>query len=455
MFELGSLALDRTVVDGAEPEPAQDDFWLELVGAIDGEGLSDERLVDELAGLERLTSGAAAAKARLTAELHTRRTTRDAEAGVPTARRARGVAHEVALARRESPHAGREHVTLGVVLVGEMPETLKALTRGDINEYAAQLMVRETADLSREDRMTVDATLGPQLSGCGNREIVGLVRRMAYELDTEGAEARARAAKARRRVTCRALGNGMSRISGDLPAPYVTAAMQSLRDYADRLRALGDERSRDQVMADEFAERLDRPASHGGRRAEIQLVMNAEMVLGADRETPVHLVGYGPLPYGVAAEFLADPEGEVLIRRLFTNPDDNSLVAMDSKGIVFHGGLRRLLYARDGETCRTPWCDAPVRHGDHVTPRARGGRTTLDGGQGLCEACNYAKEAPGWRHQTQTSWPERHTTRITTPTRHTHWSQAPPLPVHPSPAPRARRPLLVELYYNVPIELVA
>jgi hypothetical protein len=455
MFELRRLALDRTAVDGAEPQPGQDDFWLEIVGAIDGEGLSDERLVDELAAMERLTSGAAAAKARLTAELHTRRTARDTAAGVPTARRARGVAHEVALARRESPHAGREHLSMGVALVGEMPETLAALARGDINEYGAQLMVRETADLSREDRMTVDATLGPQLTGLGNREIVGLVRRMAYELDTAGAEARARAAKARRRVTCRALGHGMSRISGDLPALEAIAAMESLRAQADVLRAMGDERSRDQVMADEFADRLDRPAFSERRRAEIQLVMNAEMLLGVDRETPAHLVGYGPLPSGIVADFLADPDAEVLIRRLFTNPADNSLVAMDSKGIVFHGGLRRLLFARDGETCRTPWCDAPVRHGDHVTPRARGGRTTLDGGQGLCEACNYAKEAPGWRHETRSRWPERHTTEITTPTQHTYWSQAPPLPVQPSPVSHARRPVVVELYYGHRIELVA
>src|SRR5512143_881078 len=119
MFELRNLALGRTAVDGVEPASDPEDFWLQIVGAIDGEGLSDERLVDELSAMERLTSGAAAAKARLTAELH--------------ARRARGVAHEVALARRESPHAGREHLGLAVALVGEMPETLAALTRGDIS----------------------------------------------------------------------------------------------------------------------------------------------------------------------------------------------------------------------------------------------------------------------------------------------------------------------------------
>src|SRR5690606_28284993 len=111
------------------------------------------------------------------------------------------------------------------------------------------------------------------------------------------------------------------------------------------------------------------------RRVEVQLVMSAEMLLGADRTTPAHLRGHGPLPMGIAADLLADPDLRVMIRRIFTNPDDHSLIAMDSRSMLFRPGLRRLVFARDGETCRTPGCNAPPRHGDHVTPRARGGST--------------------------------------------------------------------------------
>jgi hypothetical protein len=224
----------------------------------------------------------------------------------------------------------------------------------------------------------------------------------------------------------------MARISADLSAWDAVTAMRSLGEFADRQRAMGDARSRDQMLADELVERLNLPVTSSGKRVEIQLVMNAEMLLGQDQESSAHLVGYGPLPYWVAAQVLADAEGDVFVRRLYANPDDNGLVAMDSKGIAFPWALRRLLFARDGETCRTPWCDAPARHGDHVTPRARGGPTHLDQGQGLCEACNYAKESTGWRHRTRSQWPERHSVEVTTPTGHTHWSQAPPLPVRPS-----------------------
>ncbi len=418
---------------------------LELVGAVESATLTEADLVDHLESMERLTSAAAAGKARVSAELHARRVAHEEVAGVPAARRGRAVANEIALARHESPHHGREHLSLALALVHDLPETLSALARGDISEHRAQLITRETADLVRADRACVDATLGPLLAGMGDREVTVAVRRLVGELDAEGLEARCRRARARRRVTCRTLSDGMARVTAELPAEDALVAVQSLREHADLRRALGDDRSRDQVMADELVARLDRPAVSGSRGVEVQLVMSAEMLLGADVTSPPHLVGYGPVPHGVASRLLADAEGEVLVRRLFANPDDNSLVAMDSRGIVFTGGLRRMLFARDGETCRTPWCDAPVRHADHVNPRARGGRTTLDGGQGLCESCNYAKESPGWRHLVRSRWPQRHATDITTPTGHLHRSQAPPLPVRPS-SPCQCRTITVELY---------
>ncbi|MDT0201794.1 HNH endonuclease signature motif containing protein [Nocardioides sp. AE5] len=104
---------------------------------------------------------------------------------------------------------------------------------------------------------------------------------------------------------------------------------------------------------------------------------------------------------------------------------------MDSRSMLFRPGLRRLVFARDGETCRTPGCNAPPRHGDHVTPRARGGSTAYDNGQGLCADCNYAKESPGWRHEVVSRWPQRHRVQITTPTGHVHFSNAPPTPIAP------------------------
>lgn len=71
---------------------------------------------------------------------------------------------------------------------------------------------------------------------------------------------------------------------------------------------------------------------------------------------------------------------------------------MDAKRRSLTGIVRRLVDGRDG-TCRVPYCDAPIRHEDHARPYARGGPTSADNAVGLCEAHNYAMEAPGFtRH---------------------------------------------------------
>ncbi|MCW2529495.1 MAG: nuclease, partial [Pseudonocardiales bacterium] len=69
--------------------------------------------------------------------------------------------------------------------------------------------------------------------------------------------------------------------------------------------------------------------------------------------------------------------------------------AMDTKARMFTSNLRLFLLVRD-QTCRTPFCDAPVRHADHVQPFEQGGPTDAGIGHGLCEACNHAKQAAGW-----------------------------------------------------------
>ena len=45
-----------------------------------------------------------------------------------------------------------------------------------------------------------------------------------------------------------------------------------------------------------------------------------------------------------------------------------------------------------------------------------------------CEACNYAKEAPGWRVHTFNADGQRHKAVYVTPTGASHESHAPPLP---------------------------
>ncbi|WP_240691891.1 HNH endonuclease signature motif containing protein, partial [Arthrobacter sp. CAU 1506] len=119
---------------------------------------------------------------------------------------------------------------------------------------------------------------------------------------------------------------------------------------------------------------------------------------------------------------------DVWIRRLYTAPGTGQLLGMDSKARKFPDGIRRMVMARDA-VCASPWCDAPIRHIDHIVAWAEGGPTTLANGHGLCERCNQAKEADGWT-TTPIDGPT-HKVKTTAPTGHTYTSTAPPLPGTP------------------------
>ncbi|MGH3501103.1 MAG: HNH endonuclease, partial [Nocardioidaceae bacterium] len=141
---------------------------------------------------------------------------------------------------------------------------------------------------------------------------------------------------------------------------------------------------------------------------------------------PAHLHGYGPVPAWWARQLVRDSTAHVWLRRVFTRPSDGALVGMESTRRLFPAGLRRMIIVRD-QTCRTPWCDAPIRHADHIEAVDDGGPTSLANGQGLCVACNLAKQAPGWKARPV----GQHgcgDIEVTTPTGHTYHSHAPPAP---------------------------
>ena len=162
----------------------------------------------------------------------------------------------------------------------------------------------------------------------------------------------------------------------------------------------------------------------------VNLVLTDESLLAGD-DNPARIAGYGPVPAAIARRLIAaaaaDRQSRATLRRLYKHPRSGALLAMESRARIFPTGLARFIDLRD-DTCRTPYCDAPIRHHDHATPKARGGPTSAANALGECEACNYAKEAPGWTVTTSVDDTGSHTAEFTTPTGARHHSKAPPLP---------------------------
>jgi hypothetical protein len=146
-------------------------------------------LIARIAELEVAKSAAAAAQARSAVELDALRRSREADAGVPGAQRGRGVASEIALARRDSPARGGRHLGFAKALVHEMPHTLAALETGRLSEWRATLIVRESACLEVDDRRALDAELcadASKLDGMGDARVAAAARAIAYRLNAQG-----------------------------------------------------------------------------------------------------------------------------------------------------------------------------------------------------------------------------------------------------------------------------
>ena len=339
-----------------------------------------------------------------------------------------GIGMEIGLARRESPHDGRRKLNLARALLRDLPETLAALERGDLNERRAEIIASETADLDARQRRAVDAAISADLAGLGDSALRDVVRREVLCRDEEGWLARHERARARRRVNGRILGDGMGRLTADLPATDVSMIMTSLSDAAEAARAQGDERSRSQLIADILVGRLGGLTRNAPPPTAVKLIVSAETLLGGGDE-PGYVWGAGYVPASVARSLAVagSQHASSTIQRLFAMPRTGALIAMESASSFFRGALADLIDLRD-RRCRSPYCNAPIRHRDHVRSRADGGHTDLGNAQGLCEACNYAKESPGWRHEPVADPLAVTEIRVTTPTGHVHQSRAPDTP---------------------------
>jgi hypothetical protein len=389
-------------------------------------------LVERIAALERLKSAAAAEQARATAALDTARRTAEAAAGIPAARRGRGLASELALARRDSPHRGNRHLGFARALVHEMPHTLAALATGVLSEWRATLIVRESACLALEHRRALDAELcadPASLDGLGDARIAAAAQAIAYRLDPHAVLDRAVHAASERRVSLRPAPDAMTQLSALLPLAHGVSVYAALKRAADTCT---DGRSRGQVMADTLIERITGRPAEVPTPIAVNLVLTDDTLLGGQPH-PAAVPGYGPIPAAVALRLIetavADDRSKATLRRLYRHPHSGALIAMQSRARRFPKALAHFIAIRD-DTCRTPYCDAPIRHTDHADPHARGGPTTAANGLGACAACNYAKQAPGWQVITWYRDDGIHGADFITPTRTRHHSTAPPLPGH-------------------------
>ena len=219
----------------------------------------------------------------------------------------------------------------------------------------------------------------------------------------------------------------MSLLTGLLPVEQGVACLAALQAEVTARRADGDTRSKGQIMADTLVARLTGQATAEDVGVEVGIQLPLGALIDPDDPTAAEIPGWGALPAGLARELIVNAQARAWWRRLFTRPtrDGGQVVDLDHRRRRFTGWLAELIRWRDW-TCRDPFCDAPIRHLDHLHRHHDGGPTTPANGRGVCERGNYVRELPGW--SVRLVDPDTHTVITTTPTGHRYVSNPPEPP---------------------------
>jgi hypothetical protein len=433
---MAALAIVEPEPGSADPVVAELDQlmarlggWVHDLQAGGAEEVADATWVDRIARLEQLRAATAAAQMAMMVAFARSQVAAQISQDVHPRQIGRGIGAQLGLACRISSFHGARRLGTARALWFDLPHSYDALAAGMLSERVVEHVVAATRHLDAPTRRAVDARIhAAGINGMGEKQADACANKHAYQADRHAWIRRGTIERANRRISLRPAPDTMSYLTGFLPNEQGVACYAALKQATDAAVAVGDARSRDQIMADTLVQRLTGQTTAEDVNVEVHLVMRAETLLDPDDNTPADLRGHGPIPADLARHLLHTGNGRKWWRRLFTSPSGN-LVGGDPTRRRYDGWLNQLIRLRD-QTCRDPYCDAPIRHIDHIARYADGGPTTLGNGRGVCEGGNHVRELPGWQVTLDHDGLHgaAHTVTITTPTGHTYQSRAPDPP---------------------------
>ncbi len=339
----------------------------------------------------------------LAADLLRQRVLERIAAGIPQDRWQQGVAAEIGAVLHLSPNTAGRLLGRAVELERNMPYARARLCAGELSPEAIPVLLAGLSHLDVTRRQQADAALCADpavLAGLGLRRLGDKVEQVAYELDAHATVQRKAATEKDRTVTCRPAPDGMARLSLLLPMAQAVGAYAALCKHAETLLGRGDEaRNRGQIMADTAFERLTGRSAAAGQPVTVHLTVPAAVLLGGRPGTAHVSAGAGGFGGVLPAEIARNLVGRAAassvawVKRLFVAPESGAVVAMDSRQRLFPDGLAELIRVRD-RYCRTPYCDAPIAHIDHVVPHAAGGATDHANAQGCARRATTPRRRP-------------------------------------------------------------
>lgn len=354
---------------------------------------ADAGVIDAIVETDRMISVLTAAKLRLVDFAHATQVPPLSPALAEREFRA-----EIATALRISERAAEVLIDEAGVLVTHLPATQAALAAGRITPRHARVLVDELGRVDESERPDLERR-ALEAADQSARVFTRTLKRLRETRDAGHATERHEKARDARHVSCEPGSDGMAWLTACLPAADALAIDSRLDDLARGLAREGDERTVAQLRADAFTDvLLDRDGCafrrFGDARPTVVVTVPIDVLVGAS-DAGAELVGHGPIDAQTARDLAVEAP---VLRRMFTDPRDDSILALGRTKYRVSDELRLFLTVRD-ERCRFPGCTrrAAASDVDHSHAWEHGGATDPDNLAHLCRGHHRLKHGSRWR----------------------------------------------------------
>jgi len=337
---------------------------------------------------------------------------------------------DVATALRLSPTTAQSRIDVARVLIGHLPNTISALSTGEISVAHATVIARETATaikngLSPESVFRVEQTALAHAEFHTPGQVASKVKTTIAKLAPEDFEELVDRARDSRRVTFYPEADGMATVIAILPAEDAQTVMKSIEAYIlkrnqDEEACLCDavsgiskdclhhshEGAREWSMLSADMKRADALTAIASqalaamaidvqphrRPITISVAIDLPTLMGL-AENPGQLAGYGAIPASVARRLAADGNWQ----RFVSDPTTGNLLDFGREKYTPPQELVDYLLARD-RICRFPGCRRAGQSSDidHAHSWETGGETNPANLGLLCRRHHRMKTHGGW-----------------------------------------------------------
>jgi len=321
---------------------------------------------------------------------------------------------DVATALRLSPTTAQSRIDVARVLIGHLPNTISALSTGEISVAHATVIARETATairngLSQESVFRVEQSALAHAEFHTPGQVASKVKTTIAQLAPEEFEEIAERARDTRRVSCYPESDGMATVIAILPAEDAQLVMKSIEAFivkrnsedsneshhtSDWSLLSADMKRADAltaIAAQALASLADDVRPHR-RPFTVSVAIDLPTLLGL-AENPGQLAGYGAIPASVARKLAADATWQ----RFVSDPTTGNLLDFGRETYLPPQELVDFLLARD-RVCRFPGCRRTGQSSDidHAQSWETGGETNPANLGLLCRRHHRMKTHGGW-----------------------------------------------------------